>query len=66
MVFDLGTSEKTVKVHRARELEEADLVSCSAIVRLVDLLGETEGAQWSVFEVGIPATESRYPWGDVR
>ena len=38
IAYDLGTSEKTVKVHRARVMEKMQVSSVAALVRLVDRL----------------------------
>jgi FixJ family two-component response regulator len=43
IAYDLGTSEKTVKVHRARVMEKMRASSVAALVRLVDRLVEAEG-----------------------
>jgi len=42
IAYDLGTSEKTIKVHRARVMEKMHVQSVAALVRLVDRLGEAE------------------------
>jgi len=38
IAFDLGTSEKTVKVHRARVMEKMQVSSVAELVRVVDQL----------------------------
>jgi FixJ family two-component response regulator len=38
IAYDLGTSEKTIKVHRARVMEKMRASSVAALVRLVDRL----------------------------
>lgn len=42
IAFDLGTSEKTVKVHRARVMEKMRVSSVAELVRLVDRLAASE------------------------
>src|SRR6185369_11285686 len=42
IAYDLGTSEKTIKVHRARVMEKMNVQSVAALVRLVDRLAESE------------------------
>jgi FixJ family two-component response regulator len=44
IAYDLGTSEKTIKVHRAHVMEKMRVSSVAALVRLVDRLAE---AKWS-------------------
>ena len=41
IAFDLGTSEKTIKVHRARVMEKMQVSSVAALVRLYDRLTST-------------------------
>jgi FixJ family two-component response regulator len=41
IAYDLGTSEKTIKVHRARVMEKMRVSSVAALVRLVDRLAES-------------------------
>ncbi|MEZ0306462.1 MAG: LuxR C-terminal-related transcriptional regulator, partial [Ramlibacter sp.] len=36
IAFDIGTSEKTVKVHRARAMEKMHVRSVAELVRLVE------------------------------
>ena len=38
IAFELGTSEKTIKVHRARVMEKMHVSSVAELVRLVDRL----------------------------
>jgi FixJ family two-component response regulator len=38
IAFELGTSEKTIKVHRARVMEKMRVSSVAELVRLVDRL----------------------------
>lgn len=38
IAYDLGISEKTIKVHRGRVMEKMEVDSVAALVRLVDLL----------------------------
>jgi FixJ family two-component response regulator len=42
IAYELGTSEKTIKVHRARVMEKMHASSVAALVRLVDRLAESE------------------------
>jgi FixJ family two-component response regulator len=42
IAYDLGTSEKTIKVHRARVMEKMCVSSVAALVRLVDRLDEAQ------------------------
>ena len=42
IAYDLGTSEKTIKVHRARVMEKMQVSSVAALVRLVDRLADNE------------------------
>jgi len=39
IAFDLGTVEKTIKVHRARVMEKMDADSLAELVRLVERVG---------------------------
>ncbi|HAA04424.1 MAG TPA: DNA-binding response regulator, partial [Syntrophobacteraceae bacterium] len=39
IAFDLGTSEKTIKVHRARVMEKLNAASLADLVRVADKLG---------------------------
>ncbi len=41
IAYDLGTSEKTIKVHRARVMEKMEAASVAELVRLVDRLRDT-------------------------
>ncbi len=41
IAYDLGTSEKTIKVHRARVMEKMEAASVAELVRLVDRLRGT-------------------------
>jgi FixJ family two-component response regulator len=41
IAYELGTSEKTIKVHRARVMEKMRVSSVAALVRLVDRLAES-------------------------
>ena len=45
IAYDLGTSEKTIKVHRARVMEKMRVTSVAALVRLVDRLATAERSQ---------------------
>lgn len=41
IAFELGTSEKTIKVHRARVMEKMRVSSVAELVRLVDRLASS-------------------------
>ena len=43
IAFRLGTSEKTIKVHRARVFEKMEARSVAELVRLFDQLAAAEG-----------------------
>ncbi|WP_338873943.1 LuxR C-terminal-related transcriptional regulator [Myxococcus stipitatus] len=40
IALQLGTTEKTIKVHRARVIEKLDVDSVAELVRFVDRLGQ--------------------------
>jgi FixJ family two-component response regulator len=48
IAYDLGTSEKTIKVHRARVMEKMRVTSVAALVRLVDRLAEADRSTQNV------------------
>jgi FixJ family two-component response regulator len=39
IAFDLGTAEKTIKVHRARVMDKMDVGSLAELVRLAGRVG---------------------------
>ena len=48
IAFELGTAEKTIKVHRARVMDKMDVDSLAELVRLVARLGiGEEKSEWS-------------------
>jgi FixJ family two-component response regulator len=44
VAYDLGTTEKTIKVHRAREMEKMGTQSLADLVRFAEKLGNRSSA----------------------
>jgi FixJ family two-component response regulator len=45
IAFDLGTTEKTIKVHRARVMDKMDVGSLAELVRVAARVGIGEGGE---------------------
>ena len=48
IAYDLGTVEKTIKVHRARVMDKMEAVSLAELVRFAEKLGIPAKKQYSI------------------